>query len=177
MPLLAKSQSGTVTALWGQAFIEMPDGSFRPLKVGDKVEWADQILTSQDGIVQIMRPDGQVASLQAEPTNIDREIAGLEDGELDFATAAGLTGGGEGGLTPGLRVDRVSESVSPLAFTYDTALATPGIPLGGVEQPFLADALERLLHPAQGDARRGGAAFPGRCAGRASGARARPGRQ
>jgi Ca2+-binding RTX toxin-like protein len=141
MPLLAKSQSGTVTALWGQAFIEMPDGSFRPLKVGDKVEWADQILTSQDGIVQIMRPDGQVARLQAEPANIDRDIAGLEDGELDFATAAGLTGGGEGGLTPGLRVDRVSESVNPLSFAYDTAQATPGIPLGAVVQPFLADAV------------------------------------
>lgn len=139
MPLLAKSQSGTVTALWGQAFIEMPDGSFRPLKVGDQVEWADQILTSQDGLVQIMRPDGQVARLAAEPTDIDREIAGVEEGDLDFATAAGLNGGGEGGLTPGLRVDRVSESVDPLAFTYDTALATPGIPLGGVEQPFLAD--------------------------------------
>ncbi len=141
MPLLAKSQSGTVTALWGQAFIEMPDGSFRPLKVGDQVEWADQILTSQDGIVQIMRPDGQVARLQAEPTDIDREIAGVEDGDLDFATAAGLTGGGEGGLTPGLRVDRVSEAVNPLAFTYDTARLEPGVPLGGVEQPFLADAL------------------------------------
>lgn len=142
MPLLAKSQSGTVTALWGTAYLQMPDGTMKPLKVGDHVNWGEQILTSQDGIVQIARPDGATTELRADavaPSDLDRDIAGLEQGEIDFATAAGLTGGGEGGLTPGLRVDRVSESVSPLAFTYDTARPEPGVPLDGVEQPFLAD--------------------------------------
>lgn len=142
MPLLAKSQSGTVTGLWGEARIELPDGTFRLLKVGDQVEWADRILTTQDGIVQITRPDGVIERLRAEalaPSDIDREIAGVEAGELDFATAAGLTGGGEGGLTPGLRVDRVSESVNPLNFAFETARPDVGTPLAGVEQPFIGN--------------------------------------
>lgn len=142
MPLLAKSQSGTVTALWGTAFLQLPDGTLKPIQVGELLNWGEQILTSQDGIVQITRPDGQMSELRGDvltPSGLDRDIAGLEDGDIDFATAAGLTGGGEGGLTPGLRVDRVSESVSPLAFNYDTARQDPGVPLDGVEQPFLAD--------------------------------------
>ena len=142
MPLLAKSQSGTVTGLWGEAWLQLPDGTLKPLKVGDHVEWGEQILTAQDGIVQITRPDGAVAQLREAvmaPTNIDRDIAALEQGDEDAATAAGLTGGGEGGLTPGLRVDRVSENVSPLAFAFDTARQGPGTPEGGVQQAFLAD--------------------------------------
>ena len=150
MPLLAKSQSGTVTALWGTAFIQLPDGTLKPLKVGDQVNWGEQILTSQDGIVQITRPDGQTTALRGDevvPSTLDRDIAGLEQGELDFATAAGLTGGGEGGLTPGLRVDRVSESVNPLAFNFDTARQGPETLLTGVEQPFIADQTPAVTLP------------------------------
>lgn len=150
MPLLAKSQSGTVTALWGTAFLQLPDGTLKPIKVGDPLNWGEQILTSQDGIVQITRPDGQMAELRADalaPSDLDRDIAGLEDGEIDFATAAGLTGGGEGGLTPGLRVDRVSESVTPLNFAFETAGLGPGAPLGGVEQPFIADQVPAVTLP------------------------------
>lgn len=139
MPLLAKSQSGTVTGLWGQAFIEMPDGTFKPLHIGDKVHWADQLLTTQDGIVQITRPDGEVVAVQ--PDDVDRDIAAVDQGEIDIAPAAGLAGGGEGGLTPGLRVDRVSESVSPLSYAFDAPRALPATLVPGVQQPFLADDL------------------------------------
>lgn len=150
MPLLAKSESGTVTALWGTAFIQLPDGTLKPLKVGDHVNWGEQILTSQDGIVQITRPDGLVTALHADevaPSALDRDIAGLDQGDIDFATAAGLAGGGEGGLTPGLRVDRVSESVTPLNFAFETAGLGPGAPLGGVEQPFIADQVPAVTLP------------------------------
>ena len=150
MPLLAKSQSGTVTALWGTAFIQLPDGTLKPLKVGDQVNWGEQILTSQDGIVQITRPDGQAVALSGdEPaaSTLDRDIAGLDQGDIDFATAAGLTGGGEGGLTPGLRVDRISESVNPLNFSFETAQQGPDTLLPGVEQPFIADQAPAVAPP------------------------------
>ena len=38
MPILAMS-SGTVTAIWGAAFLRLPNGQLKPLKVGDKVKF------------------------------------------------------------------------------------------------------------------------------------------
>ena len=109
MPILSKSPSGTVTGLWGTAFVKLPNGKLKPLQVGDHVKPGEQIITTQDGIVQITNPKGKVAEVKpvAPVSDLDRDIAAVERG--DEAPAAGLTGGGEGGLTPGLRVDRVSE--------------------------------------------------------------------
>ena len=121
MPILAKTSSGTITGLWGSAFIRLPNGKLKPLQVGDEVKAGEQIITTQDGIVQITNPKGKVAEVKpaAPLSDIDRTIAGLEEG--DEATAAGAGGGGaDGGLQEGLRVDRVSESVGQQAFEYGT---------------------------------------------------------
>ena len=136
MPILSKSPSGTVTGLWGSAFVKLPGGKLKPLQVGDHVKPGEQIITTQDGIVQITNPKGKVVEAKpaAPVADVDREIAALERG--DEATAAGLTGGGEGGLTPGLRVDRVNESVTGLNFAYGTDRPVPDVPTG-VTQPFL----------------------------------------
>ena len=46
----------------------------------------------------------------------DSVISALNDADPQAATAAGLAGGdGAGDLTPGLRVDRVSEGLTPFA--------------------------------------------------------------
>ncbi|MFY9478165.1 MAG: Ig-like domain-containing protein [Aquabacterium sp.] len=140
MPILSKSPSGVVTGLWGSAFVKLPNGKLKPLQMGDQVKPGEQIITTQDGIVQITNPKGKVAEVKpvAPVTDLDRDIAALESGEE--ATAAGLTGGGEGGLTPGLRVDRVSESVTQLSFQFGTERPAPEIPVG-VTQPLFFTAV------------------------------------
>ncbi len=139
MPILSKSPSGTVTGLWGSAFVKLPNGKLKPLQMGDSVKPGEQIITTQDGIVQITNPKGKVAEVKpvAPVSDLDRDIAAVERG--DEAPAAGLTGGGEGGLTPGLRVDRVSESVSQLSFSFGTERPAPEVPVG-VTQPLFFTA-------------------------------------
>ena len=142
MPILSKSPSGVVTGLWGSAFVKLPSGKLKPLQMGDQVKPGEQIITTQDGIVQITNPKGKVAEVKpvAPVTDLDRDIAALESGEE--ATAAGLTGGGEGGLTPGLRVDRVSESVTQLSFQFGTERPAPEIPVGVTQPLFFTEQVE-----------------------------------
>ncbi len=142
MPILSKSPSGTVTGLWGSAFVKLPNGKLKPLQMGDQVKPGEQIITTQDGIVQITNPKGKVAEVKpvAPVTELDRDIAALESGEE--ATAAGLTGGGEGGLTPGLRVDRVTESVTQLSFQFGTERPAPEIPVGVTQPLFFTEQVE-----------------------------------
>ncbi|MBI5332965.1 MAG: tandem-95 repeat protein, partial [Burkholderiales bacterium] len=126
MPVLAHVPNGKVVALWGTAILVAPDGSERPLKVGDVVHQGDRIVTSQNGIVEI-RGDGEPQAAaprtaEAAPADVERVIAQI-DQPLEFeAPAAGLAGG-DGSMTPGLRVERVAESVSSPA--GDTTGATP----------------------------------------------------
>ncbi|WP_294637696.1 hypothetical protein [uncultured Aquabacterium sp.] len=117
--------AGVVTAVWGTAFVRLPDGKLKPVKVGDKVKGGEHIITEADGIVQITPVQGPAIQVkppvaQAKPADIDRAIAALDNPTEDEAPAAGLTGGAQGGLLPGLRVDRVSESVDGLSFEYGT---------------------------------------------------------
>ena len=56
MPILSKSPSGVVTGLWGSAFVKLPSGKLKPLQMGDQVKPGEQIITTQDGIVQITNP-------------------------------------------------------------------------------------------------------------------------
>ena len=65
MPLIAQSPEGKVISVWGTALIRGADGKLRLLKVGDIVRKGDQILTTQDGIVQIANGDGTVQAAQA----------------------------------------------------------------------------------------------------------------
>jgi len=152
MPILAKSSSGTVTGLWGSAFVRLPSGKLKPLAVGDEVKKGEHIVTTQDGLVQITPPKGgkplEVKPNMGKPAHtelaghgdVDKTIAALERGDQDAVTAAGLDGGASGGLLPGLRVDRVVELVNPLEFQYETARTPVGIPIpAGVQKLFFAE--------------------------------------
>ncbi|MEY4765938.1 MAG: hypothetical protein RI907_2611, partial [Pseudomonadota bacterium] len=111
MPTLAMS-AGKVTAIWGQAFLKLPNGKLQALKVGDKLLGGEKVITSQDGIVEISPAKGHpiLAKLHPEPV--------LAQPEIEIEPAAG-PGGASGGMLPGLRVDRVQESVGQLEFRFD----------------------------------------------------------
>lgn len=130
MPILAMS-AGTVVAIRGAAFLRLPDGTMQPLAVGDKVKGGQHIVTDDASWVQITPdPDAtpRVAAPAAPVTPVDQAIAAIENDEE--APAAGLTDGGSGGLQPGLRVDRVQEGVTPLAYDYNTDRGPADFPIG-----------------------------------------------
>src|SRR5574343_2014979 len=112
MPVLVKS-AGFITAIWGEAFRRLPDGRMEQLKVGDKVEGHEVILTTQNGIVQISPETGGFAAAKAKllAGDIDKAIEGLQSQDEDAAPAAGLTGGGGSAPSEGYRGDRVAEAV------------------------------------------------------------------
>ena len=114
MPTIVQTVSGRVTGLWGHALIRGADGKMHALKLGDIVHRGDVILTTQDGIVQLT-PEDTSTSAKATPAadDIDRVIAGINTDDPTAATAAIGTADGAGDLSPGLRVDRVSEAVTP----------------------------------------------------------------
>jgi Calx-beta domain/RTX calcium-binding nonapeptide repeat (4 copies) len=125
MPILAMS-SGTVTAVWGQAFLRLPNGQLRTVKVGDKVVGGQQIITEDNGLVQIA-PDAvrTLPAQAAKPLPADAVIADLNRNEPLDPPAAGLQGGPAGSLSSGLRVDRIAEGVTPLAFDFGTERVLP----------------------------------------------------
>ena len=123
MPTIIQTFQGRVTGLWGAASMRGADGKMRVLKLGDIVNKGDVILTSPDGIVQLSPDDSAAQALAATrigqalapATEIDRVITGLNDANPQDAPAAGLGGDGGGGeLFAGLRVDRITEPVTPL---------------------------------------------------------------
>jgi hypothetical protein len=145
MPILNKSPSGTVTGLWGSAFIRLPSGKLKPLSMGDKVKNGEHIVTTQDGIVQISPANGKVVEVKAVPgKEVDRVIAAIENNEEDEATGAGLRGGAEGGFQPGLRVDRVREDVGQQRFEFDTHRGDRGDLLGPGEKLFSTTVSARV---------------------------------
>ncbi len=135
MPTI-QSTTGTVTGIRGTALRRGADGKMHPLKVGDLVTTGDVILTSQDGIVQIdSPPDATRTAKPAQGDEIDRVITGLNEGDSQAATAAGLNGGGDGNLQEGLRVERISETLTPAGFFQNTVTRTPVVlPDGGGQQ-------------------------------------------
>ncbi|HEY9066369.1 MAG TPA: Ig-like domain-containing protein, partial [Burkholderiaceae bacterium] len=128
MPTIIQTFQGRVTGLWGHASIRGADGKMHALKLGDMVHQGDVILTSQDGIVRLA-PTGDETAVAAAATKpqpaggdeIDRVISALNQSDPQAAPAAGLVGGdGAGDLTPGLRVDRINEGVTPASFALQT---------------------------------------------------------
>jgi VCBS repeat-containing protein len=123
MPTIVQTFHGKVTGLWGTAHMRGADGKMHLLKLGDLVEKGDVILTTQNGIVQLdADATGPLPTSVAKatagnagvPDEIDRVISALNDPSAQDATAAGVSGGdGAGDLAPGLRVNRISEGISP----------------------------------------------------------------
>jgi len=144
----AQVPGGVVTSLQGRANV-IPAGQAdaRPLQEGDAIQPGDVILAEANAQLQITDADGQAwmprdmqlaladangkaagAKKQAhdKPGHVDdikavdEAINAVDRGDEDAATAAGLTGGGGGSMSLGLRVDRVIETVSPQEFAYST---------------------------------------------------------
>ena len=134
MPTIVLTAEGKVTGLWGGAIIKDADGHPHPLKLGDIVRRGDVILTTQDGIVELtsdsssppvtataavdavtaIAPRETTASASTPGSEVDQVIENLASNDADAATAAGLAGGDGGEFLPGLRVERISESLSTL---------------------------------------------------------------
>jgi dTDP-4-dehydrorhamnose 3,5-epimerase-like enzyme len=103
----ARQLTGKVVGVWGAAFVRDAEGHIRPLKVGDVVGKGEVVLTGQDGIIQIE------AAKPVKIADLERVITELDQGKPETAPAAGLQGGDGGDLQPGLRVDRITEAVTP----------------------------------------------------------------
>ncbi|MGC4060767.1 MAG: Calx-beta domain-containing protein [Aquabacterium sp.] len=130
--------AGKVTAIWGSAFIRHPDGTMVPLHVGDKVAGGVHIVTDDDGLVQISPTKGPAILVKSGDTaaSVDKTIAAIEARDPDEAPGAGLGGGADGGMQPGLRVDRVAESTGQLSFDFDAASRTSDAVTGATGTPF-----------------------------------------
>ncbi|MFO1341294.1 MAG: Ig-like domain-containing protein, partial [Burkholderiaceae bacterium] len=104
----ARQLAGKVVGVWGQALLRDAEGHIQPLKVGHVIQKGEVVLTGQDGIVQLE------GGRHALPGDLERVIAEVGRGDNpETAPAAGLQGGDGGDMQPGLRVDRISESVTP----------------------------------------------------------------
>ena len=144
MPTIVQTFQGRVTGLWGTANLRGTDGKMHALRIGDLVHKGDVILTSQDGIVQLSPDDTSVAQAAVARTaeaasstpEIDRVISGLNEPNATDATAAGVNGGdGAGDLTPGLRVERISEGVTPAGLNSPGNDGAQRIEPNGAAQP------------------------------------------
>ena len=158
MPVIVQTVTSTVSALWGRSYIRDANGKFRLLKLEEVVVRGDMILTEQNAIVQLtedLKADAAPAAPRVakarmpETDDMDRVIAGLEKGDIQFATAAG-TSAGDGGLTPATIVERLVETApagldapalpfAPAAFSLAAApLLAAAPPTVTVASPFPA---------------------------------------
>ena len=147
MPTIVQTFQGRVTGIWGGAHMRGADGKMHLLKLGEMVHQGDVILTTQNGIVQLSPEDSVSAQAtlarfaQVAQPDIDRIISALNEPDSQAATATGVSGGdGAGDLSPGLRVDRISESVTP------TGLILPGANDGALVRP-VAAGLTTAIEP------------------------------
>ena len=116
--------AGVVVGLWGDAVMRQDDGGAHALQLGDVVLKGDVLLTRQNGVVEISL-GGDAVATNVRPVTyptgddaLDRIIASLDNGELEMEPGAGLEGGGDGSLQPGMIVDRVIEIVTPQEYQY-----------------------------------------------------------
>ncbi|HEX6706466.1 MAG TPA: immunoglobulin-like domain-containing protein [Albitalea sp.] len=112
MPTIVQTVEGKVTGLWGAALIRGADGKMRQLHLGDIVHRGDQILTTQDGIVELTPEAARPVAAVPVGDDLDRVISELNQNEPTAATAATLGGDGGGEVGEGLRVERVTETLS-----------------------------------------------------------------
>ncbi|MCM8611038.1 MAG: retention module-containing protein, partial [Candidatus Accumulibacter sp.] len=139
-----------VSAIQGKAYIKQPDGSLRPLQVGDMIFEGDIIVAGSASRVELSTPDGRAVLLRANETlTMDGEVsAAIPPGRTEAALTSGVaevskviqaitsgaslddlldeTAAGTG--TPGadggpsfVRLLRIAENVDPLVFEFGTA--------------------------------------------------------
>ena len=143
---MAAAQTVLVTQLTGQAWIRGTDGNLTPIYQGMRIPADAVIVTASGGSVQLQAdgqppliigenqevlltadlvnpPQPEEVAIAAPPvTEIDQVIAAINAGQDPFAdldpTAAGLTGGSEGGSTF-VRLASILENTVPLALAYE----------------------------------------------------------
>jgi len=125
--------TGKVLGVWGEAHIRLLDGEVRPLHVGDIVKKGEVVLTAQDGIVQLESAHPQFAMNE----DVERLISQVGQGDADVVPAAGPnSGGANGSLEEGLRVERDIESlVPPTLGSGPLAATTPAEQQAVAQQP------------------------------------------
>lgn len=132
--------AGRVTAVWGSAFYRQEDGSLKPVRVGDELTSGQQVLTNQDGIVEIAPKalSPKLTQLIQAAADVARTVKQLEVRDPEVVPAAGLGPFGGGSLLPGVRVERIAEAVTPQSFERVALLVedegavqpVPFVPLG-----------------------------------------------
>lgn len=150
MPVLAMS-AGRVAAIVGHAYVKQPDGTLKKLQVGDTLPGGTRVITDEQGMVEIVASSGTSLALkkQGAMAATDKAIAGIEAQVAGQSPAAGLEGGADGILNPGLRVDRVSEGVARSGgYVYSAAEADANIPAGSsADQRLLAGRMIEGMSP------------------------------
>lgn len=133
------AQYATVQSIIGQALAIGTDGQARLLKVGDVIALGETVRLGQGASIELLLDDGGSMALTDNQTlvmgadapqpadaaatgAITAVIQALESGadlseELE-AAAAGLAGGGEGDGSSFVRLLRIVEGVTPLAYDY-----------------------------------------------------------
>ncbi len=114
MPTIIRSQAHTVVGIFGPpSYVRGADGKVRLLKLGDVVRKGDHILTTQGGIVELRDGVEKPVVAKPAPTDPNAVIEALNQDDPNAATAAGNNAAEGGEFQPGLRVDRISEGVTP----------------------------------------------------------------
>ena len=153
--MAAKTPVAHVSAIQGTAFAKSEDGKMRQLKVGDPVFEGEILVAPPGSQVDLAMADGrQIALRDNEALTLDTEVVGdakadaadsallavgdeaqriiqsiNEGGNLDELleeTAAGEAAGGSDGGSTFVRLLRISESVDPLSYEYETARQEKG---------------------------------------------------
>ncbi len=145
------SATGTITALIGEAFIRLPSGQLRALKVGDVIQEGQRVVMTDGSILEMRTPTGDIsvagprdviadaemlgsapvperseAAVSAEGSAaIDRVIQSLERGEDPLqgldSTAAGLSVGGASEGHSFVQLDRIDEGVQDINTTSSSS--------------------------------------------------------
>ncbi|MDP3036250.1 MAG: retention module-containing protein, partial [Rhodocyclaceae bacterium] len=134
----------TISKVEGEVFIRGADGAMRAAKVGEQLSTLDTLLTKGGANAVLMLPNGQsmvVAPegeyrLVVETSGVPADVAPAEGGGAEVAqviealeagrdlseeleaAAAGLTGGGADAGHSFVRLTRVSEATTPLAYEF-----------------------------------------------------------
>lgn len=150
------AQYATVQSIIGQALAIGTDGQARLLKVGDVIALGETVRLGQGASIELLLDDGGSMALVDNQTLVMGEdapqpadtaatgaitavIQALESGadlseELE-AAAAGLGGGGEGDGSSFVRLLRIVEGVTPLAYDYQIEPREPIREITGSVEP------------------------------------------
>ena len=154
--------TATVVSVQGEAFARSADGSMRRLASGDSIREGEVVMTSAGAQVSLRSSDGQMFVVNAQEsfkfgpeasqaTAPDAGEAAIvagaaapaviapQAGDLDIeqlleqeAAAAILAGGGENGGNSFVRLLRITEEITPLAYEFPTAGPGEILPFNGV---------------------------------------------